>query len=271
MKYFVLTYKRPKLPTISTLLKCGIKREDIFIVHSTDDDSGHTFGNDIYFDKADYFDYDCFFQKIGERWKKSPTFARKFVIDYCKKNRIKYFAMLDDDYHYVTLKYSNRAIYPTLSDYVHELIVNCLDSDDRLGYICFSQNGDFVGGFDKKSTRSMQRKAMNWFYAKTENADYFLAATQDDVCMYLRQTKNNKYSITLPMVSLQQEPANKKESGIGMNEIYDNNFFNARYPAVMELPGAVTLASQKRSVGRIHHKIKFNAAYPKLILSNENI
>ena len=54
MKYFVLTYKRPKLPTISTLLKCGIKREDIFIVHSTDDDSGHTFGNDIYFDKADY-------------------------------------------------------------------------------------------------------------------------------------------------------------------------------------------------------------------------
>ena len=73
------------------------------------------------------------------------------------------------------------------------------------------------------------------------------------------------------MVSLKQEAANDKAIGIGMNEIYDNNFFNARYPAVMELPGAVTLASQKRAVGRIHHKIKYNAAYPKLILSNENI
>ena len=51
MKYFVLTYKRKRLPTISTLLKCGIKREDIFIVHSTDDDSEYTFGNDIYFIK----------------------------------------------------------------------------------------------------------------------------------------------------------------------------------------------------------------------------
>ncbi len=271
MKYFVLTYKRKTLPTLATLKKCGIKESDIFVVHSMDDDSWHTFGNDIYFDKADYFDYDCFFQKIGDRWKKSPTFARKFVIDYCKRNDIKYFAMLDDDYHYVALKYSNRINYPILSDYVHKLIEDILDIDNRLGYLCFSQNGDFVGVFDKKSTKSIQRKAMNWFYAKTENADYFLAATQDDVCMYLRQTINGKYSITLPMVSLQQEAANKKESGIGMNEIYDNNFLNARYPAKIQSPSSVVISSQKRTVGRIHHKIKYNATYPKLLLSNENI
>jgi hypothetical protein len=269
IKHFILSYKRKKIKTAKMLISCGVDIDDIYVIKSTDDpitaDDMDIIGfkkeNVIFFEKRQ--EDNEYYPRYNENTMKSPLYGRNEIIRYCKKNEIEYFGMYDDDYsgiEYATKKITN--FYKKIEKY----IINILDTDDRLAYFCFTQNGQTIDRYHRNLSALIWRMAMNVFFAKTENAEPFRSPTNNDVCMNIELAAKGKFCICIPFLSIIQEAAHKKAKNVGMNEIYNNNFFVSRYPAVMASPGSVKI-KYNAMVGRTHHSVKTNNIFPKLIIN----
>jgi hypothetical protein len=269
---FILTHGRPdNVKTISTLKKCGYTGSVYFIVDNEDNTVGQyvkNFGaeNVKVFDKKQYADSVDEGNNFDER--RTITHARNACFDVAKELGITYFIELDDDYtdfRYKLEETQNSLFVIKNLDKIFDCFLESYKGAGCLS-IAFSQNGDFIGGFDngKGVYRFSKRKCMNSFFCSTERPFRFIGAMNEDVNTYTTLGSRGLLFLTMPFVALNQPQTQSQKSGITDMYLRYGTYCKA-FTTVMMHPSGVKVSMMNSVNPRIHHTIKWSNTVPCII------
>tara|TARA_R100000808_G_C2127017_1_gene137066 strand:- start:126 stop:983 length:858 start_codon:yes stop_codon:yes gene_type:complete len=269
---FILTYGRPaNILTLKSLSKQGYTGK-IYLVCSDDDkklkEYQKNYTNIIVFNKKDYkekFD-------IGDNFTddRVVVYARNAIYDIAKQLKIKYFIVLDDDY--TQFRYTQDENYKYLTK---QRLINNLDKmfNKLLSYyintnaktLCIAQGGDFIGGEGSALwTKKLARKAMNFFVCSVDRPFNFIGRINEDVNTYVRQgTLGN---IFLTIVNIRLEQLDTQSNKGGLTEFYlDGGTYVKSFYTVLFSPSCTHINLMGNKNKRLHHRISWNNAVPKII------
>ena len=271
---FILTNGRPnKVYTYRTLRKRGYTGKIYMIVDdedSTIDEYKKIYKDEvIVFSKKDYQDkFDIMDNFDGN---KVIVYARNACYDIARKLKLDYFFEYEDDYTEITYRYPEGVVLrakPTKNlDYIFEQMTVCLD-DTKSTTIAFCQGGDFIGGATNLHNINYKRKAMNTFVFKVnkdpEDDTKFIGRMNDDVNTYLTQGKVGKLFFQIAVINLIQLET-QSNSG-GNTEAYKafGTYVKSFY-SIMAAPSCCKIAYMGTTHRRLHHKITWELAVPKII------
>jgi len=271
---FILSHGRPdNVITYQTLRKCGYTGRIFIIVDNEDktiNEYKKRFKNEvIVFSKAAYANkFDIMDNFSGN---KVIVFARNACYDIARELGLDYFFEYEDDYTNFQYRFVDgdalRGRTIRKLDEVLDLMIDCLN-DTKATTIAFSQGGDFIGGAGAFKNNIFKRKAMNSFVFKvnTNPADdlLFIGRMNDDVNTYLTQGKIGKLFFQTANLNLVQLTT-QSNSG-GNTEAYKSfgTYVKSFYSVIAE-PSCCKIDLMGRTNKRIHHKIKWNNAVPKII------
>lgn len=270
---FILCYGRPdNCYTLNTLEKCNYTGK-YYLVLSTDDktipDYIKNYGeeNILIFDK-DALNIDCMDTFDN---KKCVLYARNACFELAEKLGIRYFLELDDDYVEIRFRYkqgnSLTSKYCYDADKVFSIMIDLLNSSDKIYSVALSQMGDYIGGIDcaiLKENSQRIRKCMNSFFCDTKKKFNFFGTFNEDVNVYTHLQSTGLVFLTVRYASINQ--ADTQQTSGGMVDIY-NSFgtYVKSFYSVMCHPSAVKISMTGANHFRIHHKINWNNAVPKII------
>jgi hypothetical protein len=278
---FIISHGRPdKLVTLRTLKRCGYTGP-LFIVCDNEDKTvdqyrkNHGAGMVLVFDKPHYASLVDSCDNFQNR--RTTTHARNACFDLAKERGFEYFLVLDDDYTDFKYNYDTtgtfkrsfiRSITPVLS-----ASFGFLDSDDRIDAVCFIQGGDLIGGdfsIKKGIFPFKKRKAMNSFFCKTSRRFWFFSRLNEDVNTYLNLGSKGRIFLSIPEIALNQ--AQTQATGGGMSDAYlASGTYVKSFYSVMIAPSFAKVSvpredsQQTKTIRRIHHKISWNNAVPKIL------
>ena len=268
---FILTHGRPdRVFTIDTLRRCGYSGKVFYVVDDEDttlDEYVRRFGKQvIVFNKGE----------IAERYDEGDTtgdrravfYARNACFDIAKENGIDYFLQCDDDYLSFEYRYVQDGRLMTVEcrqlDELFSEMVGFLESTGAVT-VALAQGGDFIGGANGGNARKgLLRKAMNTFFCKTERPFSFVGRINEDVNTYVTLGQRGVLILTYTGAMVRQV---RTQSNIGgMTELYlDGGTFRKSFYSVMYAPSCVKVAMMNSSHARLHHKINWGAAVPKIL------
>ncbi len=270
---FILTHWRPdNVITHKTLMAQKYKGKIYFIIDD-EDKTGDEYikrfwkENVIKFSKseiANEFDE-------GDNFKDRRTiiYARNASFKIARDLGIRYFIQLDDDYtrfEYVfdnNEKFCHKVCYKL--DKVFEYFLKYFQSINACS-IALAQWGDFLGWGEWWFAYSVnrRRKCMNSFFCDTERPFKFFWKINEDVNTYTTLWQRGNLFLTIPNISLLQK-ATQSNSG-WMTDIYLAGWtYKKSFYSVMMSPSCVKIAEMGSTHKRIHHKVKWNLATPKII------
>ena len=127
------------------------------------------------------------------------------------------------------------------------------------------RGGDLLGGRHGALSKSpIKRKAMNSFFCITENPIGFIGSINEDVNTYV--TKGNKGQLFFSILNIILVQGETQHNKGGMTETYlDNGTYTKSFPTVMLNPSCCKIAYMGQSSKRIHHKIMWRYAVPKIL------
>lgn len=273
---FILTNKRPdNQRTIETLGEQGYTGP-IFLVCDDKDPTLKEYkklydGKDkikvITFSKKKYLKkFDLMTNDV--RWN-AVVYARNAVYDLAKEQGLDYVIVLDDDYSvfYFNIDKTNsyqRTKIQNLNK-VFSIHIKLL-RDSGLDVLAFAQGGDFVGGWDSniaKSGFTPRRKAMNSFFFRVDNPVTFNGIINEDSVMGVQEGAVGRKVLTNCLVQLEQATTQKQEGGL--TDIYvDKGTYEKSFYTLLASPSSTRVMYQ-HAVGRIHHHIVGDYAYPKFV------
>ncbi len=269
---FILTHKRPdKQITISVLRKAGYTGK-IYLVCDKDDPTlkeyKKTYGDDVkVFDKKKYLDkFDLMTNKVSFN---VVTYARNAVYDIAKKLDLEYMVVMDDDYSVFYTSIDKNGFYKrtkiTDMDKVFKVHFDFLRKS-KIDVLAFAQGGDFVGGWNGnivKSDFTPRRKAMNAFFLRVDNPIQFNGLINEDSTMGVEVAARGGVVLTNCLIQLEQTPTQKAEGGL--TDIYkDLGTYQKSFYTLLMSPSSTKVMYQK-AVGRVHHFIKSDNAYPCIV------
>lgn len=277
---FIISHGRPdNVKTYKTLKKNGLE-SPVFIVCDNEDKSvdeyRKAFGGEmvLVFNKLEYARMVDSCDNFENR--KTTTHARNACFDFAEKLGFELFVVLDDDYQAFDHTFGKTGDY---IDRKVSKISRCFDacfrmllSDERISAICFLQGGDLIGGESNASLYSgaypfNKRKAMNSFFCSTKKRFWFFSRLNEDVNTYLLLGSRGRVFLSMPDIHLHQ--ATTQSSSGGMTEAYlQSGTYVKSFYTVMICPSFAKVVFDS-AVGRIHHRIKWDCAVPK-ILSQEH-
>ena len=122
-----------------------------------------------------------------------------------------------------------------------------------------------------ENTRNLyRRKAMNSFVCDVDKPIRFKGRMNEDVTTYVSQ--GNKGDLFLTYMELQLTQGNTQQGSGGMTELYkDSGTYMKSFYTVMAAPSCVTVKPFRSTQGtarrnpRLHHKIDWNKAVPKIL------
>lgn len=274
---FILTHGRAnKQDTYRTLRKSGYTGKIYLIVDNEDkqqDEYIKLYGKEvIIFDKkaaADITDAGDNFQK-----RNSVLYARNACIEIAQKLGLDYFWELDDDYGSWRWRIDNDrnwmgggsniksldSILAAMIEFMEESSVVC---------VAFSQGGDYIGGpgayvYKLHQEGKFLRKVMNSFLVSTKKPFKFIGRMNDDVNTYVVNGKRGLIFCTLPRTMLTQA-VTQANSG-GLTEMYlELGTYVKSFYTVMMAPYCTTIKEMGCKHKRLHHKINWNRAVPKIL------
>jgi hypothetical protein len=271
---FILSHGRPdNVITYRTLRNCGYTGRIFIIVDDEDktlSEYKEKFRDEvIVFSKKDYenkFDLMDNFQN-----NKVIVYARNACYDIARNLGLDYFFEYEDDYTNFQYRYidkdSLRGKTIRKLDEVLNAMIDCLNQT-KADTIAFAQGGDFIGGAGSFENNTFKRKAMNSFVFKV-NQDpkedmIFIGRMNDDVNTYLTQGKIGKLFFQITNINLVQLQT-QSNSG-GNTEAYKafGTYVKSFY-SVMAAPDCCKIDLMGRTDKRIHHKINWNNAVPKIL------
>jgi hypothetical protein len=199
------------------------------------------------------------------------VFARNACYDIARKLKLDYFFEYEDDYTLFQYKYPKGeqlgAMPIQTMNQVFPLMINCLE-DTKASTIAFAQGGDFIGGLGSVAANTYKRKAMNSFVFKV-NKDpkddiKFVGRMNDDVNTYLTYGKTGKLFCQIVNISVVQLMTQTNEGG--NTEMYKKfgTYVKSFYSVMIE-PSCCKVHQLGWSNPRIHHRINWNNAVPKII------
>lgn len=272
---FILSHKRSeKVFTYNSLKKSGYSGKIYILIDNTDIEINNY--------KKIYKDQVIIFDKIEEskntdamdNQKKynSVVFARNYNFKIAKQLGIDYFLQLDDDYTNFGLAFDKNMNYIGQKkiknfDDVCNIYIKFLKIKN-IKCIAFAQSGDFIGGVShivkKYINGEFQRKIMNSFFFKTNEPVNFLGRINEDVNLYTLYGNRGYLFVTNPFVRIQQ--IDTQQNSGGLTDIYlDIGTYVKSFYTVMVAPSCVKISSMGVNEKRIHHKINWKYAVPKIL------
>lgn len=273
---FIISHGRPdKVVTLRTLKRCGYTGP-LFIVCDNEDKTvdqyrkNHGAGMVLVFDKPHYASLVDSCDNFQNR--RTTTHARNACFDLAKERGFEYFLVLDDDYTDFRYTFDRKGEFVRKQvqsiNSVFSALASWLDADERIMSACMMQTGDLLGGAEGGTIRNAPfpfktRKAMNSFFCKTSRRFWFFSRLNEDVNTYLSNGNKGGLFLTMPEVYLQQ--AATQATGGGMSDAYlASGTYVKSFYTVMICP-SFAKARFHSQMGRIHHKISWNNAVPKIL------
>lgn len=271
---FILSHGRPdNVITYQTLRKKGYTGK-IYIIVDDEDKTLSQYkekykGEVIVFSKADYAQKFDIMDNFGGN--KVIVYARNACYDIARKLKLDYFFEYEDDYTEFLHRFVNGEKLGSNSvknlDQILDAMIECLDAT-KANTIAFAQGGDFIGGANSFNNNTFKRKAMNSFVFKVnkdpKDDTLFIGRMNDDVNTYLSQGKVGKLFFQVSNIMLNQL-ATQSNSG-GNTEAYKayGTYVKSFY-SVMSAPSCCNIDLIGKTNKRLHHKIKWNHAVPKIL------
>lgn len=271
---FILSHGRPdNVITYGQLRRHGYTGKIFIIVDDEDktiDQYKEKYGDQvIVFSKDQYQDkFDIMDNFAGN---KVIVYARNACYDIARTLKLDYFFEYEDDYTSFQYRYvENFALKAKVVrnlDAIFDSMIKCLN-ETKAHTIAFAQGGDFIGGATSFENNTYKRKAMNSFVFKV-NKDpsddiIFVGRMNDDVNTYLTQGKVGKLFCQITAINLVQL-ATQSNSG-GNTEAYKSfGTYVKSFYSVMAAPDCCNIDLMGRTHKRIHHRISWNNAVPKIL------
>ena len=271
---FIISHGRPdNVPTQRTLKRCGYKGP-LFIVCDNEDKTVDQYRKNygeakvLVFNKLHYASLVDSCDNFDNR--RTTTHARNACFDLAKDRGFEFFLVLDDDYMAFRFNYDAAGVFKrTKVKDITTLFLSAfrfLDSDERIDSVCFIQGGDLIGGENGIRTGIFpfrKRKAMNSFFCKTARRFWFFSRLNEDVNTYLTRGSRGRIFLSIPDVALNQAQTQTTSGGMSDAYLASGTYVKSFY-SVMITPSFAKVTAQI-AMGRLHHRISWNNAIPKIL------
>lgn len=271
---FILSHGRPdNIITYKTLRTKGYTGKIFIIVDDEDKTLAEykkRYKNEvIVFSKKDYENkFDIMDNFEGN---KVIVYARNACYDIARELGLDYFFEYEDDYTHFQYRYLEHGILQSKSmnklDGVLNAMIDALEAT-KANTIALAQGGDFIGGAKAFEQATYKRKAMNSFVFKVNQdpADdiIFIGRMNDDVNTYLTLGKVGKLFFQISAINLVQL-ATQTNSGGNTDAYKSFGTYVKSFYSVMAEPSCCKIDVMGTKNKRIHHRIKWNNAVPKII------
>ena len=197
------------------------------------------------------------------------VYARNACFNFAKNLGYKYFIELDEDFTDIRLRYEeNTVLHGAVCENVDKIflaVFEYFEKNPAIKSIALSQGGDFIGGSGSYNwRRQLNRKCMNSFFCSTDRPFSFDGVLNEDVTTYCTYGMRGDLFFTVAKASIEQLPTQSASNGItdlyrGMGTYYKSFF------SVMSCPAFVKVSIMGDKYYRIHHKIAWENAVPKII------
>jgi hypothetical protein len=269
---FILTHGRPdRVHTYDTLMKAGYTGK-VFIVIDDEDKTAdgyrERFGDKVLqFCKAEWAANTDEGDNFQHR--KAIVYARNACWELAKQVGCRYFVQFDDDYTTFEIRLPNKGVagYVGIRSQIDAAINLMLEFYIKASAcsIAMSQGGDFIGGMSYSIT--LRRKCMNSWFCDTEKPIAFFGHMNEDVSAYVTYGHRGNLFLTVLPLKLVQKPTQVTPGG--MSDLYlSSGTYQKSFYTVMANPSCVqigTMGDPRGSGYRIHHKINWHRAVPKII------
>ena len=273
---FIISHGRPdRVITLRTLRKAGYTGPAFIVCDNEDktiEDYRKNYGTGmvLVFDKPHYASLVDSCDNFQNR--RTTTHARNACFDLAKERGFEYFLVLDDDYTSFSFigksQKNTNDIKIRNIDLIFHKIVEFIKPHDSIDSVCFMQSGDTIGGMVNYDVWNrifpfQKRKAMNSFFCKTACRFWFFSRLNEDVNTYLGLGMRGRLFMTLPQLLIQQKQTQATAGGMSEAYLASGTYVKSFY-SVMLYPSFAKVTAPK-SMNRLHHKISWNNAVPKII------
>lgn len=272
---FILTHGRPdNVRTLSALQRSGYTGRAYLVVDDEDptlDEYRSKYGQQVLtFSKAaidaSFDHYDLSPDRRGVVWARNATWQ------LARDVGARYSIQLDDDYTNFSYRRWGRRDgemgyhgWKILSmDRVLDAMIAFLQDSGALT-VCMSQGGDHLGGAEAPNAAyRLLRKAMNSFVCDVERPFTFVGRVNEDVNTYVTLGALGHLLTTHTALQLTQVQTQASEGG--MTELYlDSGTYLKSFFTVLAAPSCVDIAPMGRTSRRLHHRVAWRYAVPKII------
>lgn len=268
---FIMSYNRANnISTLKTLQKANYTGK-YYIIISDDDPQIDEYKN-LYKENLKIFSKDKLepyldtYDNSGS--KKCILYARNYCFILAKKLGLKYFLEFDDDYIELAYRYPQNGKLKICNIKEFDEIVDiCIDflEDTNATSIAFAQHGDFIGGVNNDFIENrLKRKAMNSFFCRTDRPFKFNGRINEDVNTYVGLGKVGKLFLTFCDVSLKQKHTQQNKGGMTDTYVEGGTYLKSFY-TILSNPSCVKIDAMGNNHIRLHHRINWNNAVPKII------
>lgn len=274
---FILTHGRPgKVITYESLRRHGYTGK-VFIVIDDEDETGEEYrriyGDEVLiFSKDEVARYTDQMDNSADRG--TVLWARNACWDLAKQVGCRYFVQLDDDYYEFKYRRTGRGhrLSTSAEEELHgwtmkhlgnvfEAFVRLVETTPIMT-IALSQGGDHMGGM--LPSHRFRRKAMNSFVCDTAKPFLFRGRLNDDVNTYVALGNLGYLFFTDLQLQLEQLPTQSNAGGITETYLASGTYVKSFY-TVMAAPSCTTIRLFGRMHERLHHRVNWNKAIPRII------
>jgi hypothetical protein len=275
---FILSHGRANnVKTYNALKKCGYTGKVFILVDNEDVQQAEyqkRYGDQvIVFDKQKAAEITDAGDNFAKR--NSVIYARNWNFVVAKAIGLKFFWQLDDDYSDFGYSINPAGDYLTgperSTKSLDSVLDACIDflTESGAHSMAFAQGGDFMGGAESNPVKmarqgNFMRKLMNSFLFCVERPISFVGRMNDDVNTYVTRGMRGELFVTTPKLRLWQAET-QAQSG-GLTEMYlDAGTYVKSFYTVIYAPSCTTLGEMGRTNKRIHHRISWRNAAPKIV------
>ena len=270
----VLTHGRAdRVFTHNTLRKSGYTG-DIFLLCDSDDAQLDHYKTNFGEDKVWIFDKRDMIGKIDRMDNLDNmacvVYARNAVYEIARSKGLTHICVLDDDYQAIEQRIESDGSYRSSRiknfDKVAAAYLDFLKSAD-LDCVCFAQGGDYIGGGQNTKVRNgfkTSRKMMNLYFFDLAKPIDFMRTINEDLTASIVAGRVGKKILTSYMNSIVQKETQSNAGGL--TEIYlQLGTYTKSFYSVIACPDCVKVSSMGDTHTRIHHRVDWKYAVPKII------
>lgn len=203
--------------------------------------------------------------------RRSTAFVRNTFFELASKLGFRYFLQLDDDYAFFCYTYDtegrfNRKPARNLDAAFSEILGFFKGLPMRVRSVAIAQGGDFLGGSSGSTAKDLRlrRKAMNSFFCDVERPFSFIGRLNEDVNAYIVAQVTGDVFFTTPLMHLTQHQTQTGAGGMTDAYVALGTYTKSFY-TVMLAPSCVAIDIMGTTNPRIHHKINWRCAVPKIL------
>ena len=273
---FILTHGRPdRVHTYDTMMKSGYTGKVYIVIDDEDkkaDEYRQRFGDKVLqFNKTEWAEKTDEGDNFPHR--KAIIYARNACWDLAKQVGCRYFVQFDDDYtaFFIRNDSSGKYVSANVRNGLENVFchLHAFQLRSNATAIAMSQGGDHLGGntCGSKDAPYLSRKCMNSWFCNVERPIQFFGHMNEDVSAYVTLGHRGQLFFTVMQAMLVQKPTQTTPGG--MSDLYlTSGTYQKSFYTVMANPSCVQIGAMgdpRSGVYRIHHKINWHKAVPKII------